>query len=110
MTQRIERTKAGTLRKIDRQVNKIIAITKYKFGWSRKAIYKFCIQYIEPDKYEKVHFECGKAYSTSKLFQHLSQEQKSSIIKRLEKIERKIKGEKNVSNENGSNPAERREP
>jgi len=73
---------------VDRQINKIIAIAKYKFWWGRKAIFNYCIKTV-PGCDERVSEKERMRYSTSALFQKLTKAEKSLIIQRLEQIEKR---------------------
>lgn len=74
--------------KRDRQVNLIIRIAKYKFGWGRKALFEFCLKHVEGLE-KRMPEEALKNYSTTRLFAGMSRAEKSHIIQVLEKIERR---------------------
>lgn len=75
-------------RPADKQINKIIAIAKYKFHWGRKAIFNYILESVK-DSGLRVTIEDAKHYKYSALLQTLSVSEKSLVIKRLEQIEKR---------------------
>lgn len=76
---------------VDKQINKIIAIAKYKFHWKRKAIFNYICDSVH-DAGIRVTMEDARHYKYSSLLGSLSIEEKSLVIKRLEKIEKRNAG------------------
>lgn len=76
------------LSKRDRQIAKIIRLTKYKFGWGRKAIFQFTIRHIAGLE-NRISPDVKKNFNTSRMFAAMSKEEKSHLIQILEKIERR---------------------
>lgn len=92
MESQILSTAKAIISKPDKQVNKIIKIAKYKFGWSRKTIFKFIEGHLPGlPIYRYLSERAIKNYSTRCLFAAMSKADKSYIIKILEQIERRNK-------------------
>lgn len=77
-----------TNRPADKQINKIIAIARYKFHWGRKAIFNYICESVH-DAGIRVTIEDAKHYKYSALLQTLTTAEKSLVIKRLEQIEKR---------------------
>lgn len=73
---------------VDRQINKIIAVAKYKFQWKRKNIFNYCVESV-PGCDGRISERGRRNYATSELFQKLTKAEKSHIIQRLEQIEKR---------------------
>ena len=79
-------------RRIDRQVNAIIAIAKYKFRWRRSTLFRYILNTFPELEVRLTPRE--KKYSiTSALYQIMDGRQKSTIIKRLDQIQKRNRKE-----------------
>lgn len=75
-------------RRIDTQVNAIVAIAKYKLKWKRRALFNYILGTFP--ELEARMTERETRYSiTSALYQIMDGRQKSTIIKRLDQIQKK---------------------
>ncbi len=80
---------------VNSQVNKIVAIARYRFRWSRKALFNFILETF-PDLKDGLSERQIKFHTTSALYAAMDSTQKSKIIQRLEQIEKRNK--KNAGN------------
>ncbi len=75
---------------IDKQVRRIVRIAKYKFHWSRKSLFGYILKSF-PELESRLKPDEIKYSKTSALYQLMTSQEKSLIIKRLEQIEKKNK-------------------
>lgn len=71
----------------DKQIRKIYAIAKWKFGWGRKAIFGYILSTL-PALGELIDEDARKHYNLTKLFAVMGKDAKSLVIKRLIEIEK----------------------
>ena len=74
-------------RRIDKQVNAIVAIAKYKFKWRRKTLFDYILKTF-PEMEVRLSPREKKYSMTSALYQIMDGRQKSTIIKRLDQIQK----------------------
>jgi hypothetical protein len=86
---------------IDKQVRTIIRIAKYKFGWSRSALFTYILQTC-PELRERLTNREIKNSKTSALYQIMNSKQKSLVIQRLDQIQKRNKSS-NIQKGNQSN-------
>jgi len=79
-------------RRIDKQVNAIIAIAKYKFKWRRSTLFRYILGTF-PELEVRLTPREKKYSMTSALYQIMDGRQKSTIIKRLDQIQKRNRKE-----------------
>jgi RecG-like helicase len=71
-----------------RQIKKITKIYKYKFGWSRKTLFLYVMKTM-PEVVEFITEESLKSYNLTQLYAAMEKKQLSTLIKKLEQIEKR---------------------
>lgn len=90
-------------RRIDRQVNCIVAIAKYKFKWRRSTLFRYILNTF-PELEDRLTPREMRYSITSALYQIMDGRQKSTIIKRLDQIQKRNKTLKRVQGDNRKEP------
>ncbi len=76
-----------------RQIKKITKIYKYKFGWSRKTIFIYIMRTM-PEVIENIPEPTLKSYNLTQLYAAMNKRQLSTLIKKLEQIEKRNESRK----------------
>lgn len=75
-------------RRVDKQVNTIIRIAKYKLHWKRSSIFSFMLETC-PEYRKRLTDHEIKHSKTSALFMLMTSADKSLVIKRLDQIQKR---------------------
>lgn len=76
-----------------RQIKKITKIYKYKFGWSRKTIFLYVMKSM-PEVVTSINEDSIKGYNLTQLYAAMDKRQLSTLIKKLEQIEKRNESRK----------------
>ena len=76
-----------------RQIKKITKIYKYKFGWSRKTLFLYVMRSM-PEIVENITEDSLKSYNLTQLYAAMDKKQLSTLIKKLEQIEKRNESRK----------------
>ena len=76
-----------------RQIKKITRIYKYKFGWSRKTLFLYVMKTM-PEVVSNITEESLKNYNLSQLYAAMDKRSLSTLIKKLEQIEKRNESRK----------------